>query len=492
MNNNYSELFITKIGKYLPFIYPQIESYEIAIILISASISYILHICAAITIIKSWKVTDVLKSAYFKAVVFGSFTDIINNFCCNLTMFSNQIKPIVDYLEHNYTEIHLIIFDVAKFISNITYYIQIVNFFFISIIRFVAVYFPLNGNMLIEKKYIYFQTIVVFYSIGLTSFKRIYCIFPYKYWDNSVEYTRGEILGGFTCSNIFNLSVNNYYYIMIIFVHSLIIISIILTISVLYKIKKVRIIKSTVHSDNLNKEKREIHILSNFFFNLYTVCTQGTIIVEYLKNNQSTIHLILWILIIIIMHWTYYTQNVNILFISTIRFISVFFPNNINKIIETNYIFYQSLVVVYSFGITLLKKIYCTFPYDYSNDDPRYFDGGKIGKYQCKYFLDMSKSEHYYSMVGLIHSLIIISIISTIAVLYKIRKINHTKSFYHQNDLTKQKKEYRLTRYVIVLICLKIIRLIEDQLYYMPVKINGYDESLFHINTLEKYHIQLN
>uniref|UniRef100_A0A0K0E161 G-protein coupled receptors family 1 profile domain-containing protein n=1 Tax=Strongyloides stercoralis TaxID=6248 RepID=A0A0K0E161_STRER len=269
----------------------------------------------------------------------------------------------------------------------------------------------------------------------------------------------------------------------IIILYSLNIMSYILHISII-----ITIIKSWKNSDEMKTPYFKavvfgyfIDILNNFFFNLHVACSEAKVIVEYFKNNQSTIHLILWIFIGVMMNWAYYTQNINILFISIIRFISIYFPKNLDKIIKKNYIYCQLLVVFYSFGITLLKHIYCTYPYDYLNVDPRYFNGGKIGIYQCQFFLNMSKNDQYYLMVGLVHSLIIVSIISTIAVLCKIRKVTFYGGTPHQNVLCKQNKEYRLTRYVIVLIYLKIVRLIEDQLYYIPILINGYDESLLYI-----------
>uniref|UniRef100_A0A0N5C3J9 G_PROTEIN_RECEP_F1_2 domain-containing protein n=1 Tax=Strongyloides papillosus TaxID=174720 RepID=A0A0N5C3J9_STREA len=88
---------------------------------------------------------------------------------------------------------------------------------------------------------------------------------------------------------------------------------------------------------------------------------------------------------------------------------------------------------------------------------------------------------HYYLLVFLVHSLIITSIILTIAVKYKLRKLNNCNSSVNLRDDKKKKAEYRMTHYVTVLTFLQLCRILEDQMYYIPVKFGGHDESIYQI-----------
>uniref|UniRef100_A0A0N5C3K3 G_PROTEIN_RECEP_F1_2 domain-containing protein n=1 Tax=Strongyloides papillosus TaxID=174720 RepID=A0A0N5C3K3_STREA len=111
-----------------------------------------------------------------------------------------------------------------------------------------------------------------------------------------------------------------------------------------------------------------------------------------------------------------------------------------------------------------------------------YINGGKRGAFKCKYPFGYTRKEYYFIYVIMLHSMIVISIILTIIIIFKIKKLNKTSNEFSVNVVKKGGKEKRMTRYVVLLATIQLIRLIQDQCYYANIKINGYDESIRYIS----------
>uniref|UniRef100_A0A0K0F3B5 G_PROTEIN_RECEP_F1_2 domain-containing protein n=1 Tax=Strongyloides venezuelensis TaxID=75913 RepID=A0A0K0F3B5_STRVS len=110
-----------------------------------------------------------------------------------------------------------------------------------------------------------------------------------------------------------------------------------------------------------------------------------------------------------------------------------------------------------------------------------YFNGAKKGRFICKYLFDYTYKEEHFILIALVHSLIVISIILTIMTIYKIKKLNKASNESSVIAVKKRNKEKRMTRYVLLLGIVQLIRLIEEHFYYIEIKINGYDESISYI-----------
>uniref|UniRef100_A0A0K0F3B2 G-protein coupled receptors family 1 profile domain-containing protein n=1 Tax=Strongyloides venezuelensis TaxID=75913 RepID=A0A0K0F3B2_STRVS len=110
-----------------------------------------------------------------------------------------------------------------------------------------------------------------------------------------------------------------------------------------------------------------------------------------------------------------------------------------------------------------------------------YSNGGKKGEFNCKYPFGFTAKEFLFINDALVNSAVVISLILTIIITCKIKKLNKTSNESSVIAVNKRNKEKRMTRYVIVLGIMQLIRLIQDQCYYINIKINGYDESIKHI-----------
>uniref|UniRef100_A0A0K0F3B0 G_PROTEIN_RECEP_F1_2 domain-containing protein n=1 Tax=Strongyloides venezuelensis TaxID=75913 RepID=A0A0K0F3B0_STRVS len=259
MNNSNPELLIDKIGRYLPFVYPTLDIYELSFIFFLAFLSHILHAAIAITIIRSWKTSNFLNSPYFKVVVVGSFTDIIDNIILLLYLFTTEVDIVAKYLKENGNAVHLVILTVVYTLSKWTYIIQDMNFLFIAIIRFLSVFYPNSYYQFIERNYIYFQVSVVIYSSIVPLISKIYCRLPYDYNYSKQMYYTGDKRGEFNCRYPFGYTEKEYHFIYIALVHSVVVISMILTLIIKYKIKKLNETSNEFSVNpikNSNKEKR--------------------------------------------------------------------------------------------------------------------------------------------------------------------------------------------------------------------------------------------
>uniref|UniRef100_A0A0K0F397 G_PROTEIN_RECEP_F1_2 domain-containing protein n=1 Tax=Strongyloides venezuelensis TaxID=75913 RepID=A0A0K0F397_STRVS len=257
LNLNKSNLLIHKIGKYLPFVYPQLDIPKIIILFILSGTSYIFYMAIAITLIRSWKKTNELRSAYFRAVAFGCFVDVANSIFFTIFNICNQVNSIVKFFIENQTTTNLVFWIGLRVLMNWTYYMQNLNFCLLSFIRFVSVYSPTKYNMIVEKNYLYFQIFVVSYAIVITLLQSIYCHLPYYYYDGSELYCNDCILGGLNCEYIFNMGSEKYYYLLIITVQSLIITSIVITVAVKYKLRKLNSHNSSINIRDDKKKKAE-------------------------------------------------------------------------------------------------------------------------------------------------------------------------------------------------------------------------------------------
>uniref|UniRef100_A0A0K0F3A8 Serpentine receptor class gamma n=1 Tax=Strongyloides venezuelensis TaxID=75913 RepID=A0A0K0F3A8_STRVS len=250
----------------------------------------------------------------------------------------------------------------------------------------------------------------------------------------------------------------------------------------------VTIIKSWKTSDYLKSPYFKVvvvgsftDIIDNFAFYTFFFTTELSIVAEYLNENANTVHLVIYITFYIISKWTYNMQNINYLFIAIIRFLSIFYSNSYYQYIDKNYQYLQMLVIVYSSILPLLSRPYCSLPYNFDYEKQMYFNGGKRGAFKCKYPFGYSRKEYYLIHVIMLHSIIVISIILTIIILFKIKKLNKITDEFSVNTVKKGAKEKRMTRYVVLLGIVQLIRLIQDHCYYANVKINGYDESIRYI-----------
>uniref|UniRef100_A0A0K0F3B1 G_PROTEIN_RECEP_F1_2 domain-containing protein n=1 Tax=Strongyloides venezuelensis TaxID=75913 RepID=A0A0K0F3B1_STRVS len=158
----------------------------------------------------------------------------------------------------------------------------------------------------------------------------------------------------------------------------------------------------------------------------------------------------------------------------------------IHNIIFLLFIFTTELGIVAEYlkenvGLPLLSKSYCSLPYDYNYEKEMYFRAGKRGEFNCRYPFGYTRKEYHFMYIALVNSLTIISIILTIIITCKIKKISKTTSEFSVIAIKKRNKEKRMTRYVIIIGIMQLICLIQDQLYYIKIKINGYDESIRYI-----------
>uniref|UniRef100_A0A0K0F3A0 G_PROTEIN_RECEP_F1_2 domain-containing protein n=1 Tax=Strongyloides venezuelensis TaxID=75913 RepID=A0A0K0F3A0_STRVS len=110
-----------------------------------------------------------------------------------------------------------------------------------------------------------------------------------------------------------------------------------------------------------------------------------------------------------------------------------------------------------------------------------YSNGGNSGSFSCKYPSGSSEKMYRLIYAVFVHSVIVISLLVTIIITFKIKKINKTSIEFSVNAIKKRNKEKLMTQYIIVLGIMQLIRIIQDQFYYIDIKINGYDESIRYI-----------
>uniref|UniRef100_A0A0K0F3B4 G_PROTEIN_RECEP_F1_2 domain-containing protein n=1 Tax=Strongyloides venezuelensis TaxID=75913 RepID=A0A0K0F3B4_STRVS len=164
------------------------------------------------------------------------------------------------------------------------------------------------------------------------------------------------------------------------------------------------------------------------------------------------------------------------------------FNDIMDNILFFSYLFTTELSIVAEYLkenaiLPLLGKIYCNLPYNYDHEKEKYFKGGKRGDFTCRYPFNYTKKEYYFMHIALVHSITIISIILTIILTYKYKKVNKTTNKFSFDAIKKRKKEKCMTRYVLIIGIMQLIRLIQDQFYYNEIKINGYDESIRYITS---------
>uniref|UniRef100_A0A0K0F3A9 Serpentine receptor class gamma n=1 Tax=Strongyloides venezuelensis TaxID=75913 RepID=A0A0K0F3A9_STRVS len=251
----------------------------------------------------------------------------------------------------------------------------------------------------------------------------------------------------------------------------------------------VTIIKSWKTSDYLKSPYFKVvvvgsftDIIDNITFYIFFFTTELSVVAEYLNENANTVHLVVYITFYILSKWTYNMQNINYLFIAIIRFLSVCYPNSYYQYIDKHYPYFHVSLIAYSSILPLLNRPYCSLPYNFDYEKQMYFNGGKRGAFKCKYPFGYTRKEYYFIHVLMLHSTIVISIILTITILFKIKKLNKATDEFFVNTVKNGAKEKRMTRYIVLLGIVQLIRLIHDQCYYANIKINGYDESIRYIN----------
>ncbi|CEF69611.1 7TM GPCR, serpentine receptor class v (Srv) family-containing protein [Strongyloides ratti] len=140
-----SPLLIFKIGKYLPFIFLNITYVELGIHIVISFISYFVYILIIYTIFKLQKFDSLYKSIFYNVTIILGIVEILGHFFQFLLFYEVRISPLVDYFVIHSPpawQFTVIINGVGfGLISQASYS------FYLSLIRFVAVFFPLSAKM---------------------------------------------------------------------------------------------------------------------------------------------------------------------------------------------------------------------------------------------------------------------------------------------------------------------------------------------------------
>uniref|UniRef100_A0A0K0ED34 Serpentine receptor class gamma n=1 Tax=Strongyloides stercoralis TaxID=6248 RepID=A0A0K0ED34_STRER len=152
---NQSEYFIYKIGYYLPFIYPYATLIEMIIHSIIVIISYPLYLYIIYHIVKSWKVSEDLKSIFYKATVIEGIIDITCHILEYIFVLRKFFPPFVRWFLKIQPSIWFFMI-----VVNFKEYMLIVQLYytaFISFIRWITIYYPVKGYIIIEKYFWFFN-----------------------------------------------------------------------------------------------------------------------------------------------------------------------------------------------------------------------------------------------------------------------------------------------------------------------------------------------
>uniref|UniRef100_A0A0N5C3K4 G_PROTEIN_RECEP_F1_2 domain-containing protein n=1 Tax=Strongyloides papillosus TaxID=174720 RepID=A0A0N5C3K4_STREA len=101
----------------------------------------------------------------------------------------------------------------------------------------------------------YLQISLIIYSAIILPLRSTYCSLPYRYGGN--KYFNGAKKGQFTCRYPFNYTTNDFYFIYTGLLHSASIIAIILTIIIMFKIKKLNKTSNEFSVSTIKKRNKE-------------------------------------------------------------------------------------------------------------------------------------------------------------------------------------------------------------------------------------------
>uniref|UniRef100_A0A0N4ZM25 Serpentine receptor class gamma n=1 Tax=Parastrongyloides trichosuri TaxID=131310 RepID=A0A0N4ZM25_PARTI len=101
-STGYDSLIINKIGKYLPFIYPNTTNVEISIHIFIAIVSYPLSSLALYYIYKGWNNVEEYGSPFFKTVFMNGILNILCHFFIVIRDLTITYQPVIQFLkDHN-------------------------------------------------------------------------------------------------------------------------------------------------------------------------------------------------------------------------------------------------------------------------------------------------------------------------------------------------------------------------------------------------------
>uniref|UniRef100_A0A0N5BS83 Serpentine receptor class gamma n=1 Tax=Strongyloides papillosus TaxID=174720 RepID=A0A0N5BS83_STREA len=146
---NRTEYFIDKVGYYIPFIYPYATSIEMVIHTTIIVISYPIYIYILYQIIKSWKVSEELKSIFYKATIIEGYIDITCHILEYIFILRKFYPPFVRWFLKIQPPVWFFMI-----VVNLKEYMLIVQLYytaFISFVRWITLHYPVQGYLILEK-----------------------------------------------------------------------------------------------------------------------------------------------------------------------------------------------------------------------------------------------------------------------------------------------------------------------------------------------------
>ncbi|CEF68710.1 Hypothetical protein SRAE_2000336500 [Strongyloides ratti] len=243
----------------IKILFPEVAKYELVIHILILLIACPIIFYFIIKIALSWSYSKEYKSSLFKIIVFGKISDVITALLYFTIRFIKYYVPLVDSLVNMKNEDQNVLVIMFTFISNLTNFFSIVQLTqccYMTTIRFVTVWFPVNGIFYIETTSTYGIITVVLPAFILALLRFEKCKAPFEYNLNYMKYNDNRSILFVNCTYVvkdgyFDKTISLYRYVMYISV-SLAIVLIILTYWRMY------CMKSSVSNGNINNKREDL------------------------------------------------------------------------------------------------------------------------------------------------------------------------------------------------------------------------------------------
>uniref|UniRef100_A0A0N4ZK05 7TM_GPCR_Srx domain-containing protein n=1 Tax=Parastrongyloides trichosuri TaxID=131310 RepID=A0A0N4ZK05_PARTI len=203
------DLFVFKVGYYLPFVYLDMSYLQLGINLFISLISYSLYILIIYVIFVIQKSDSTYKSVFYKVTIILGIVEIFGHLMQFFVFYQVRISPLVDYFAKHSPPAWQ--FTVIINCQGFGLVGQGAYSLYLSLIRFVAVYFPLKSQMLQERTYNLLHIFIFFACCTEILLSPIY-YGSYMVDPEELKYTLNKSTGTFQSKSLFLDRSNRHLY----------------------------------------------------------------------------------------------------------------------------------------------------------------------------------------------------------------------------------------------------------------------------------------
>uniref|UniRef100_A0AAF5D1B3 G-protein coupled receptors family 1 profile domain-containing protein n=1 Tax=Strongyloides stercoralis TaxID=6248 RepID=A0AAF5D1B3_STRER len=294
-----SSLLLLRIQKQFKIflLFPEVTNFELILHTLILLTTCPIIFYFMIKIVLSWSSSNEYKSSLFKIIVFGKIADVVTSvlyFFIRIIRYHCPLVNLLIYLKIEKQKIAATIFTAIKNLANFFSIIQLTQCCYMTTIRFVTVWFPVNGIFFIETTYNYGIITILLPAFILAILLFENCEGPFQYNWNYMKYNNNRSVLFVNCTYLvkdgyFDKTILLHRYVMYISV-SLAIVLIILTYWRMYYMK------SSISNCNMNNKREDlkrqfgirvtIYVFIDILNNI-VICTVEQIFISYTDEDPD-------------------------------------------------------------------------------------------------------------------------------------------------------------------------------------------------------------